>query len=456
MARFTFNGREVTVVNNHFSSKGGSSPILGVEQPFDERQEDPTVNGSLDERQAQAEAVNEFVEGLLADNPYAKVVVLGDLNEFEFVSPVSEILAENLTNLVDSLPEDERYSFIFQGNSQTLDHLFVDELLATDAQFEILHVNSEFAELDSRASDHDPLKATLDLDGLTLTEDGTLYIDGTAARDRINLSQNGGGLRVRASFLRGLGASDRGEAGIQVGQARLYDVDDVSQIKFTNIQSRDRLNIDRNLAVDVDVDISVDITNPAPRNQTIRTGAGNDTVSAGVGNDTLNGRRGNDYLFGGLGNDVIEGGGGDDTIHGAAGRNDVRGGGGNDSFIAAIKPSSGSRNINIIRDFTRGEDVLTIKAGGGINEFSDLDSNMDGILNRRDDAISRRRGNLLIDLDANNRIRLDDVASLDVNDVQFETFTLQLLHAADQEGGIEAIENAPQLQRCPQRFSWRV
>ena len=52
-ADFTFEGETVTVVNNHFSSKGGSSPILGVEQPFEARQEDPSVNGSLDERREQ-------------------------------------------------------------------------------------------------------------------------------------------------------------------------------------------------------------------------------------------------------------------------------------------------------------------------------------------------------------------------------------------------------------------
>ena len=160
--KFTFNGEEVTVVNNHFSSKGGSSPILGVEQPFEARQEDPTVNGSLDERQAQAQAVKDYVDGILTADSNANVVVLGDLNEFEFVSPV-ETLAENLTNLTNTLPEDERYSFIFQGNSQSLDHILVSDNLADTAEFDILHVNSEFTETPERASDHDPLVASLSI-----------------------------------------------------------------------------------------------------------------------------------------------------------------------------------------------------------------------------------------------------------------------------------------------------
>ncbi|MEO1691654.1 MAG: hypothetical protein AAFR63_09035 [Cyanobacteria bacterium J06631_6] len=53
-------------------------------------QENPNVNGSLDERQAQAQAVDSYVEGILADSADANIVTLGDLNEFEFISPVDE------------------------------------------------------------------------------------------------------------------------------------------------------------------------------------------------------------------------------------------------------------------------------------------------------------------------------------------------------------------------------
>ena len=165
VAKFTFNGKEVTIVNNHFSSKGGSSPILGVEQPFEARQEDATVNSNLDERQAQAQAVKDYVDGILAEDARANVVVLGDLNEFEFVSPVDEILTENLKNLTKSLPRDERYSFIFEGNSQSLDHILVSNNLARKAKLDIVHVNSEFTETSRRASDHDPLVSSLIIPG---------------------------------------------------------------------------------------------------------------------------------------------------------------------------------------------------------------------------------------------------------------------------------------------------
>ncbi|MDJ0518425.1 MAG: Calx-beta domain-containing protein [Trichodesmium sp. MO_231.B1] len=178
VADFEFNAQEVSVVNNHFSSKGGSAPILGIEQPFDARQEDTSVNGSLDERQAQANAVQGFVADALTAEPNANLVVLGDFNEFEFVSPL-DTLEQNLTNLTETLPENERYSFIFQGNSQSLDHILVSDSLDEGAEFDIVHVNSEFAETNQRASDHDPLIVSLNLP--TPGE----VIEGTRRRDNL-------------------------------------------------------------------------------------------------------------------------------------------------------------------------------------------------------------------------------------------------------------------------------
>ncbi|MEM8588344.1 MAG: endonuclease/exonuclease/phosphatase family protein [Pseudomonadota bacterium] len=184
VATFAFNGEEVTVVNSHFSSKGGSAPILGTEQPFEDRQEDPTVNGSLDERQAQANAVNDFVGDVLADDPFANVVVTGDFNEFEFVSPL-ETLEGNLTNLVETeVRAGERYSFIFQGNSQQLDHLLISDALQFHAAFDIVHVNTEFSDA---ASDHDPLVASLFVEDMNeiAGSDGRDFLFGTNDDDMI-------------------------------------------------------------------------------------------------------------------------------------------------------------------------------------------------------------------------------------------------------------------------------
>lgn len=187
VAAFAFNGETVTLVNNHFSSKGGSAPILGVEQDFAARQEDPTVNGSLDQRQAQADAVKGFVDGILAQDVDANLVVLGDLNEFPFVSPVTT-LGESLNNLIGTLASEDQFTFNFQGNAQVLDNMLVSSALTDGATFEIVHVNSEFAFDRASASDHDPLLAGLKIGAAQIVIAGTDKTDrliGTAGDDII-------------------------------------------------------------------------------------------------------------------------------------------------------------------------------------------------------------------------------------------------------------------------------
>ncbi len=168
-ATFVFNGEEVTLINNHFASKSGSDPLYGDTQP--------AQNGQVDQRDAMAAVINGFVEMLLSLDADSNVIVLGDLNEFQFYSPL-EILANGgdssaeLTDLVALLADaTDAYSYNFEGNSQLLDHILVTaNLLAADAMFDILHVNSGlmYAGLSgsaidtsqTAASDHDMLLAS--------------------------------------------------------------------------------------------------------------------------------------------------------------------------------------------------------------------------------------------------------------------------------------------------------
>lgn len=168
-ATFIFNGEEVTLINNHFASKSGSDPLYGNTQP--------AANGQVDQRDAMAAAINGFVEMLLSLDSDSNVIVLGDLNEFQFYSPL-EILANGgdataeLTDLVNLLTDpNDAYSYNFEGNSQLLDHILVtSNLLGSDALFDILHVNSGlmYAGLSgsaidtglTAASDHDMLLAS--------------------------------------------------------------------------------------------------------------------------------------------------------------------------------------------------------------------------------------------------------------------------------------------------------
>lgn len=152
----------VTVVNNHSSSKRGSVPLFGQVQPSTERQEDPLVNRGVVQRRRQARAVRDFVARRLAARGDAAIVVAGDFNEFAFVSPL-KILQERLYNLTNDLPAAERYTYIFEGNAQALDHILVSPSLRASAEVDIVHVNAEFAEVAARASDHDPVVVRLRL-----------------------------------------------------------------------------------------------------------------------------------------------------------------------------------------------------------------------------------------------------------------------------------------------------
>jgi endonuclease/exonuclease/phosphatase family metal-dependent hydrolase len=154
-AMFEVADREIHLINNHFSSKGGSTPLFGQVQP--------PVNGSEDERLAQAAAVHGLVDEIIADDPEAGVVVLGDLNEFQFFQPLMDLKGSEmplLVNMTDSLPASERYSYIYRGNSQSLDHILVSHNLGEHAEYDIVHVNAEFADY---ASDHDPVILRLNL-----------------------------------------------------------------------------------------------------------------------------------------------------------------------------------------------------------------------------------------------------------------------------------------------------
>ncbi|HEU4320312.1 MAG TPA: lamin tail domain-containing protein [Acidimicrobiia bacterium] len=158
--KFEFERRDFVVVNNHFASKSGSSPLYGTLQNSTERQEDPAVNGSLDQRRAQAEAVNAYLAASFDAD--ANVVTLGDFNEFEFISPLLT-LSEDMENLTLRQRPDERYSYNFEGNSQSLDHILVSENLSPWTAFDPVHLNSEFAATDQRSSDHDPLVASINV-----------------------------------------------------------------------------------------------------------------------------------------------------------------------------------------------------------------------------------------------------------------------------------------------------
>jgi len=144
---FTFRGKKLFVIANHFDSKGGDQGIDSVDQP--------PVRSSEVQRVRQAIIEHDFVQQIETADPKADVVVLGDLNDYQF-SPAVTSLTDNgktLTDLVNTLPVAERYSYVYEGNSQVLDHILVSPDLDRKVDYDVVHINAEFA---NQTSDHDP------------------------------------------------------------------------------------------------------------------------------------------------------------------------------------------------------------------------------------------------------------------------------------------------------------
>ncbi|MCC3380176.1 endonuclease/exonuclease/phosphatase family protein [Paenibacillus farraposensis] len=154
-AEFEFGGQQVMVVANHFNSKGGDQAPFGGAQP--------PVRSSEIQRAKIAGIVNGFVKSVLQVNPKANIVVLGDLNDFQFSQTLTLLRGQELTNLIDKMDEKERYSYIYEGNSQTLDHILVSASLRATSVLGIVHINADFSAADGRVSDHDPLVAQIGL-----------------------------------------------------------------------------------------------------------------------------------------------------------------------------------------------------------------------------------------------------------------------------------------------------
>lgn len=148
-------------------------------------------NRSRGKRLAQAVRVGELVEARQAANPDERIVLIGDFNAFEFsdgyvdvmgiiggnAAPAEEVLlwADSpvqrlLLNLALTVPQADRYSYVFEGNIQSLDHVLVNQAVldSGDVRLDYVRVNSDFAydnagdpTVPVRTSDHDPLVASI-------------------------------------------------------------------------------------------------------------------------------------------------------------------------------------------------------------------------------------------------------------------------------------------------------
>lgn len=169
-AQFEFQGEKVVVIGAHLNSKGGDQPLFGKNQP-------PFL-GSEAERIELATMINNFIKEGQAQDPNLKVIVAGDMNDFEFTPTLAALKGGILTNMIEKVPAGERFTYYYQGNNQVLDHMLVTNNLADQTKVDIIHVNANYMEIHGRASDHDPVLIQVDLkDEVVVPDVKTLETD---------------------------------------------------------------------------------------------------------------------------------------------------------------------------------------------------------------------------------------------------------------------------------------
>jgi predicted extracellular nuclease len=143
---------QVHVLNNHFTSMSGGESVT---EP---------------RRTAQAEWNLTIIDDILTEDPQALIILLGDLNSFMDSLPITTLKDSGLKHVFELDPKAEWYTYIYQGGSQILDHILVNEgLFDLLQEVMILHVNADYGipeagdETPLGKSDHDPVIAVFTL-----------------------------------------------------------------------------------------------------------------------------------------------------------------------------------------------------------------------------------------------------------------------------------------------------
>jgi methionine-rich copper-binding protein CopC len=167
--------QEVNVLGVHMRSRSG---ITGSQRT---RIRNKHLEQSL--------SVANMVQNIQTLSPTVPLIITGDFNDFEFsdgyadvvgeikgvVDPIKNLLSSNgasvvtptLVNAIDTLPIDEKYSFVFRGTIQALDHMLINDaalVMMSDVAFLRGNVDSPL----KYRGDYSQLLAMSDHDGLVL------------------------------------------------------------------------------------------------------------------------------------------------------------------------------------------------------------------------------------------------------------------------------------------------
>ncbi len=171
---------EFTVLVNHLKS------FLGYNDP-------KRMDGVRTKKRLQAEFLAKFVQQRQTANPKEKIILVGDFNAYQFndgivdvigtikgkpaakgevMNPSEDLVNPDMTDLVELINAEQRYSYRFDGNGQVLDHILISNSLQNYIiGFGYARMNADFPESyrtdDNRAerfSDHDAAVAYFSID----------------------------------------------------------------------------------------------------------------------------------------------------------------------------------------------------------------------------------------------------------------------------------------------------
>ncbi|MEO7674429.1 MAG: hypothetical protein ABIU09_10190 [Pyrinomonadaceae bacterium] len=174
---------EFTLLVNHLKS------FLGYSDPKQK------ANVRMKKR-LQAEFLAKLVQERQTANPKERIILLGDFNAFQFndgitdiigtikgrpagktevLNPSDDLVNPDLIDLVDVIAAPQRYSYVYDGNAQVLDHIIISETLRKHTTgFGYARINADYPEVLrndgtrlERFSDHDPAVAFFTLDDMT-------------------------------------------------------------------------------------------------------------------------------------------------------------------------------------------------------------------------------------------------------------------------------------------------
>jgi len=152
LALFDRDGTQFLVASLHLTSRGLDSPLFGSVQPIERLEENKRIS--------QAEFVNKFLEDFHRKYSKIPIIIAGDFNDDPWSETLAALRGDIFYDAGVLIDEDERYSYILDGNAIQLDHILVSDL-GFVRKFEILHLNSTYDHT-LQVSDHDPVLVELD------------------------------------------------------------------------------------------------------------------------------------------------------------------------------------------------------------------------------------------------------------------------------------------------------